>query len=397
LHPSGADCALRCSSWIASGSPRARRYDAGPLVWRAAAVRIVIAGEGAGYAGDLKQALAELDLEWDVLGCADAASALALPADATADVFVCPLRLGTLQGAELLAKLRSAHPAAVRIVLLDKGQEAHAVQALDVAHRVLNTPLDAFEFIEAVDSVVDLRMLLDNTELKQTIGRIGSLPPPPRVYIELTQLLRDPEASTSEVAEVLSQDPAIAAKVLRLCNSAYFSGGRQITDMRTAVTRLGMQSLRTLVLASETFGSVQSAGSVGRDAMQERALLTSRLAARLLGGSSAELAATAGLLAEVGRLLPGIGAGEDGGPDFAEAGAYLLGLWGLPMPIVEAVAYHRTPARLRGAGFWVTGAVHVASALASGEPVDEGYLRTVGVIDKLPQWRALAEQVAEAT
>jgi HD-like signal output (HDOD) protein/ActR/RegA family two-component response regulator len=359
-------------------------------------VRIVIAGDGAGRAADLKQALDDLGVEWDVLGCADAASALALQADTAVDAFVCPLRLGTLQGAELLGKLRTAHPGAVRIVLLDKGQESHAVQALDVAHRVLNTPLDASELIEAVDSVADLRMLLDNSELKQTIGRIGSLPPPPRVYIELTQLLRDPDASTSEVAEVLSQDPAIAAKVLRLCNSAYFSGGRQITDMRAAVTRLGMQSLRTLVLASETFGSVQSAGSIDRDAMQERALLTSRLSARLLGGSSAELAATAGLLAEVGRLLPGIGAGEDGGPDYAEAGAYLLGLWGLPMPIVEAVAYHRTPGRVRGAGFWVTGAVHVAAALASGEPVDEGYLRTVGVIDKLPQWRALAEQMAEA-
>lgn len=357
-------------------------------------MRIVIAGEGAGQSGDLKQALAELGLEWDVLGCADAASALALPADAAIDVFVCPLRLGTLQGAELLAKLRAAHPAAVRIVLLDKGQEAHAMQALDVAHRVLNTPLDASELIEAVDSVVDLRTLLDNAELKDTIGRVGSLPPPPRLYIELTQLLRDPDASTSEVAELLSQDPAVAAKVLRLCNSAYFSGGRQITDMRAAVTRLGMQALRTLVLASETFGSVQSAGNVDRDAMQERALRTSRLAGRLLGGSSAELAATAGLLAEVGRLLPGVG--SESGPDYAEAGAYLLGLWGLPMPIVEAVAYHRTPSRLRSSGFWVTGAVHTASALVCDEAVDEEYLRAVGVLEKLPQWRALAEQMADS-
>lgn len=360
-------------------------------------MRIVIAGDAAHRAGELKQALVDLGLDWDVQGCPEAGGALALPAGSAVDVFVCPLRLGTLQGAELLAQMRSAHPEAVRIVLLDKGQESHALHALDSAHRMLNTPLDASELIEAVDSVVDLRALLGNAELKQTIGRIGSLPPPPRVYIELTQLLRDPDASNSEVAEVLSQDPAIAAKVLRLCNSAYFSGGRQITDMRTAVTRLGMQALRGLVLASETFGSVQSSSAVDRDAMQERALLTSRLAARLLGGSSAELAATAGLLAEVGRLLPGVRAGDDEpGPHYAEAGAYLLGLWGLPMPIVEAVAYHRTPARVRGSGFWVAGAVHVASALVLGESVDEDYLRQVGVIDKLPKWRDMAEAMAEA-
>jgi HD-like signal output (HDOD) protein/CheY-like chemotaxis protein len=365
-----------------------------------AAVRIVIAGEGAGEAGDLRQALVELGLDWEVDSCTGE-ELLALPAEQAAeqaaDVFVCPLRLGELSGVELLSQLRKRHPAAVRIVLLVKGQEVQAIAAFDAAHRMLNTPLDASELIEAVESVVDLRELLDNAELKDTIGRIGALPPPPRIYIELTQLLRDPDASNAEIAEVLSQDPAIAAKVLRLCNSAYFSGGRQITDMRAAVTRLGMQTLRGLVLASETFGSVQSSGAIDRDAMQERALRTSRLAARLLGGSSAELAATAGLLAEVGRLLPGVRTRDDEpGAHYAEAGAYLLGLWGLPMPIVEAVAYHRAPSRIRGAGFWVAGAVHVASALVCGDEIDTDYLRTVGVLDKLPQWQSIAESLADA-
>lgn len=360
-------------------------------------MRIVIAGEGSGQAGELRQAFADLGLDWDVQDAADAADALAIPSTQPVDVFVVGMRAGSMAGPELLARLRSAHPEAVRILLLDKGQGGTALQALDSAQRMLNTPLDPNELIEAVESVIDLRTLLDNAELKQMIGRIGTLPPPPRVYIELTQLLRDPDASNAEVAEVVSQDPAIAAKVLRLCNSAFFSGGRVITDMRAAVTRLGMQQLRNLVLASETFGSVQSSNAVDRDAMQERALRTSRLAARLLGGSSAELAATAGLLAEVGRLLPGVRANDgEPGPHYAEAGAYLLGLWGLPMPIVEAVAYHRRPGRMRASGFWVTGAVHVASALVLEEEVDTDYLRAVGMLDKLPQWRSLAESMAEA-
>jgi len=360
-------------------------------------VRIVIAGEGSGQASDLKQAFADLALDWDVQGSADAADALAIASTQPVDVFVAGMQAGSMNGPGLLAQLRSARPDAVRILLLDRAQGGLAVPALDSAHRVLNTPLDPSELIEAVESVIDLRALLDNTDLKQAIGRIGELPPPPRIYIELTQLLRDPEASNAEVAEVVSQDPAMAAKVLRLCNSAFFSGGRVITDMRTAVTRLGMQQLRTLVLATETFGSVRSSGAIDRDAMQERALRTSRLAGRLLGGSSAELATTAGLLAEVGRLLPGV-RGEEGGdgPHYAEAGAYLLGLWGLPMPIVEAVAYHRQPCRMRASGFWVTGAVHVASALVLDEDVDADYLRAVGMLDKLPQWRSLAEAMAEA-
>ena len=79
-------------------------------------------------------------------------------------------------------------------------------------------------------------------------------------------------------------------------------------------------------------------------------------------------------------------------PHYAEAGAYLLGLWGLPMPIVEAVAYQRRPGQMRSSGFWVTGAVHVASALVAGLEPDETYLRSVGMLDKLPQWRELVDR-----
>ena len=64
---------------------------------------------------------------------------------------------------------------------------------------------------------------------------------------------------------------------------------------------------------------------------------------------------------------------------------------GLPMPIVEAVAYQRRPGQMRSGGFWVTGAVHVASALVAGNEPDEAYLRSVGMLDKLPQWRELVE------
>ncbi len=140
--------------------------------------------------------------------------------------------------------------------------------------------------------------------------------------------------------------------------------------------------------------------------MQRRALLSSRLASKLLPQASAELGATAALLSDIGLLLPGVrnehdpdSASEDR-PGHTEAGAYLLGLWGLPMPIIEAVAFQRLPQRSSTRSFWVTGAVHVATALASGAPVDEEYLSKVGVISRLPAWREQAEtitgQVAEA-
>src|SRR5690606_36596165 len=176
----------------------------------------------------------------------------------------------------------------------------------------------------------------------------------------------------------------VAARVLRLSNSAYYSGGREISDLRTAVTRLGQNALRRLVLASEVF-------SVGPEAdeLRDRALRISQLAGKLLAGPSAELAATAGLLAEVGLLLPRSSGIDPATTPYTATGAYLLGLWGLPGPIVEAVAFHQRPAKVRGS-FWVTGALHVAAALVNGREPDEAYLRSVGQYDRLPRWRDLA-------
>ena len=363
-------------------------------------MRIVIVGGDVGPDGDVEQTLTDMGLDWEVQRIADPAAALQLPAEPAVDVFVSAMSGGLHQGVALMAQLRSRYPDAMRILLLDEGNDFVASEALEYAHRLLHRPLDASELIEAVESVVDLRELLDNEELKQAVGRAGSLPPPPRLYLDLIQLLRDPEAGNDEIAELLSQDPAMVAKVLRLCNSAYFSNGRVITDIRVAVTRLGQHALHRLVLATEAFG-VSGPPGIDREAMQDRALRTSKLAGRLLAGPSAELAATAGLLAEVGRLLPGVRGRDDppdaGGPHYAEAGAYLLGMWGLPMPIVEAVARHHNPGSKRsGNGFWVAGAVHVASALVADAPVDEDYLRSVGMLDKLPQWRSMLEPAAVA-
>lgn len=352
-------------------------------------MRIVIVDGDPGLAEGLRAALADYALGWTV---ATIPHPGADEGGEGVDVLVSALSEDPRWRADLAA-LRARHPGAVRVLLLEPGQDADALSYFDGAHRVLRRPLDPDELIDAVEGIEDLRGLLDSPQLKQYVGAIERLPAAPRMYMHLTRLMADGDVALARVADELSQDPAIVAQVLRLCNSAYFSSGREITDIRTAVTRLGLQTIRQLVLGSEAYGRLEGLSSSERDAIQDRALRISRLAGRLLPGSSFELATTAGLLVEVGRLLP---PPQDPAlaVDPAEAGAYLLGLWGLPMPIVEAVAFHRQPRRRRATGFWVTGALHVAAALVNDLEVDEGYLRSVGMIDRLPQWRVLMEQDA---
>lgn len=364
---------------------------------------VLMVGNNSDTRASLAQAVEDLDLDWQIESVSDAASAQRIADTQTVDVAVVDLRAPGINGPELLGAIRVRHPEVVRILLIDESQQDAAMHVLDSAHRFLNKPLRAEELIDAVESVGELREILDSPQLKALIGNIGELPPAPNLYIKLTQVLADPNAPASAAANLVAQDPAMASKVLRLCNSAFFSGGRSVSDIRTAVVRLGQDNLRRLVLASEVFSGGKGGNAVDREAMQQRALRSSQLAGRLLAGTSAELAATAALLSDVGLLLPGVSApsadgipANDDSPHYAEAGAYLLGLWGLPMPIVEAVASHHQPGKSRSRGFWVGGAVHVARALTTGEEVDEKYLETVGLRDRLPGWRKMAEDMAAA-
>lgn len=365
---------------------------------------VLIVGDNDGARKGLEQAVADLDLAWQIELATDADTAQRIADAHTVDVAAIDLRAPGVDGPKLLDAIRARHPGVVRILLIDESKQHDAMRVLDCAHRFLNKPLRAEELIDAVESVGELREILDSPQLKALIGNIGELPPAPNLYLKLSQVLADPDAPAGAAANLVAQDPAMASKVLRLCNSAFFSGGRSVSDIRTAVVRLGQENLRRLVLASEVFSGGPQGNTAEREAMQQRALRCSQLAGRLLAGSSAELAATAALLSDVGLLLPGVsnsstnasGGAPNTGPHYAEAGAYLLGLWGLPMPIVEAVASHHQPGKSRSRGFWVGGAVHVARALTAGEDVDEKYLETVGLRDRLPAWRKMAEDMATA-
>lgn len=360
-------------------------------------MQVLIIGRREDYQQPIEHSLAELGVDWEIRFAADATAALIAVRESAPEVVVTELQPLGMDGGALLERIRSHAPQAARIMLLEEDEAAQALRALGHAHRLLNKPLRAEELIEAVDGIGELRDLLNSPELKAAIGKIDRLPPPPKLYLQLSRAVNDPDTSLAQLAALVAQDPSTAAKVLRVCNSAYFSAGREIADVRSAVIRLGQQELRRIVLAAEVFRDLP--GGVDREAMRQRSLLASQIAGKIIDNANAEMATTAALLAEVGQLLPGVrvpdahGQLQGDGPHYAEAGAYLLGMWGLPMPIVEAVAHHCHPQRTRGRGFWIGGAVHVACALAAGRAPDEAYLQAVGVAPRLPAWRQLAAEL----
>src|SRR5581483_11115596 len=155
--------------------------------------------------------------------------------------------------------------------------------------------------------------------------------------------------------------------------------------------------------------------------------LTAKIAGRLLPVSAVRDAAiVAGLLHDIGKLVLATRSPQHFaraiqesrveniplyeaehrliGVSHAEVGAYLLGLWGLPAPVVEAVANHHAPRRIPHTGLDNVGTVHIANVMANEHPVyppqvkalpkqqlDADYLNVVGIINQVAQFEDLAK------
>ncbi len=346
----------------------------------------------------VERALMVLDRDWECRFANSAQEALAMLAERPADVVVSDMRMPFMDGAELLQRVREQWPATIRIILSGQSDSDATLRMLDVAHQFVAKPCDNAVLLGAVESAVDLRSLLQDSSVVDLVGRISRLPAAPTVFMELCKLIADPGSDSRHISKLLGSDPALSAKILQLANSAYFAGHSSIHDVGNAISRLGLDSVRLLVLASQVFAN--GAGDPAIDDLQHRALLASRLAVRIAGRAGPS--STGALLAHVGLTIAEIRNADHPEPTtrcdtpaHAAVGAYLLGLWGLPLDIVDAVARHHQPGRSVPAGFGTAGVVHVATALANQEEPDLDYLEQVGVLDHWPEWQAVCESTEE--
>jgi len=255
-----------------------------------------------------------------------------------------------MDGVNLLARLRDEHPSVARILVAPPPAIAIGFRIADLAHQVLPAGSPSESIREAVARTLRLRDLLADERLRALAGAVDGLPSLPRIYGDLTAALESPNCGAAEIAEVVCRDPALAAKILQLVNSSFFGLPRQVTSLPQAVAYLGVATLRSLVLSTEAmslFRPAARAAGLDVDALSARAAATATEAARLAAPEYRADAFTAGLLSDIGLVLLAAKAPEllrqdesTWGFSHGEVGAYLLGLWGLPAAVVEAVAFH---------------------------------------------------------
>ncbi len=368
--------------------------------------------------------------DWDVAFAQSGEEALRKLDDARFDVVVTDLRMPIMDGTTLLTRVQQQHPDVIRVLSSGHVDAESTLNAIFVAHQFVPKPVDSETLENVVERACELRAAIQSEAVRKIIGRIDTLPSAPGIYCTLSSALANPNVAVSEVARLLEQDAALCTKILQLVNSALFRSSRDITNVETAVAHLGFETVRTLVLAVEIFQTTDSRVSGQTiDSLQRHALRTAVIAENLVEDKRlAQSAFTGGMLHDIGKLLLASELPSQicealdtaraleqplhevervrNGVTHAEIGASLLGLWGLPYPIVEAVANHHSPERVPQRGFDVLGAVYVANCLAHEQDrdpawegakprLDQDYLARLGVEHQLGAWREMAAAVAE--
>lgn len=365
-----------------------------------------------------RRALYGMQSQWNMRFVNSGPEALSALREHPADVVVSDMRMPGMDGATLLGHVRSEFPDTVRIVLSGYSDIGDALRSVPICHEFLNKPCRPDELKAAVARALELQSRLSKPQLRRLLSSLGTLPSPTATIDALNACLASNEPSVGDVTNLVTEDVAMTARLLQVVNSALFGLSNKVVDVGSAITYLGLSTVRDLTAMADMFRSFSGNGSVSEgllDDLERHAIAVAQLANSLVSDHhDRQIAYSAGLLHDIGELVIATQLPESLeqinmlavkdpertqldiedevlGATHADIGAYLLTQWGLPYDIVDAVARHHDAEVYADRKLSALHAVHVAeSVISSGgeyrfalSKLDPGYIEDLGLTQRL--------------
>lgn len=150
-------------------------------------------------------------------------------------------------------------------------------------------------------------------QIMEKLDRIRDLPTLPVVVQKISETTRNPNADATKIAQIISDDPAIMARILKVVNSPLYAGREPITSVQQAVARMGMRTISSLAVSTSVFSAFKTSPSsmfsreefwkhsisVGIAAQVIQVLVREKLKAQV----DLEILRLAGLLHDIGKIL----------------------------------------------------------------------------------------------
>lgn len=376
---------------------------------------------------EVYEALLSDESRWEVATAPGGEAALALLAQQSFDVVASDMRMPGMTGVQLLNEVLQRYPQMSRVIISGSADQGEAAEALDSTHQFLTKPVDMNTLRAMLVRLEGLDAFLKGKPLRELASRLRVLPSFPMLYLEIMRAIEAPDISLQTIEALISKDPGLTAKMLQIVNSAALGLHEKVSDPLDAVQQLGLSTVRSLALSAHVFASFTPGQKLNFpvDALWTHLMKCGDTARAIMRAEDAdhayvEAAYTAGILHDIGKLMLADSLPKEFqevlvqtstrsepfyqietevlGADHAGLAAYLLGLWGLPAMIVEAVAFHHTPEKSTHQKFSPLTAVHVANALehelnGNHSNLNGDYLANIGVMDRLSVWREEAKKL----
>ena len=317
----------------------------------------------------LKRMLRNIRNDWDMGFAESGAEALTILQNEMYDVVVTDMRMPGMDGSQLLEIIKDKYPQMVRIVLSGHSDQDMILKSVMPAHQYLSKPCDAETIKATILKACKLQDLLENDVIKKLVSRLESLPSLPSIYCEIVEEMESPEPSIKNVGNIIEKDISMSAKMLQLVNSAFFGLPRHISSPSHAVSMLGMDVVKSLVLSIHVFSQFQQnqISHFSLNKLWEHSTSVSKFTKKILELEQVDVTLAdngflAAMLHDIGKLILAaqmsdqydevihlvekenfeIHLAEENifSTTHSSVGAYLLGLWGLPNTVVETVAFH---------------------------------------------------------
>ena len=392
--------------------------------------RILFVDDDPDVLSRFRDGLTKLENGWAITYAASGAEAVNVAGQQPFDAIVSDMHMPGMNGVALFNEIIRKHPKILRFIRMAQEDRDQLKNCIGASPQHLATDIDPETLEASLERGFQLDTWMNDEAIKRLLPQLTKLPSMPTLYTQVTAELQSPTGSIENVARLIAQDPVMTAKMLQVVNSAFFALHREISDPNDAVMFLGAERTKSLIMLAKIFSQFDNTKCAGfaPEKLWGHSMNVGELARRIarsqgLDTRVCEMAFTAGLLHDVGKLLlaanlPGsfsqvLTAGKQQqispsaaeraayGTTHAEIGACLLGVWGLPLGILEAIAWHHAPRHGMHRRFSLLTAVHVANVLLyetqkspaeTGVPptqFDTDYLHSLGLADEVETWRGL--------
>jgi putative nucleotidyltransferase with HDIG domain len=369
--------------------------------------------------------------EWDVTFADGGMTALEILKQKQFDVIVTDMRMPVIDGAELLNRVKLLYPNMIRIILSGHSDREMVMRAVPSTHQFLPKPCDSQTLIDTINRACQLRQTLNNDHIRQLVGGLTSLPSMPDVYNQVLQEFQNHEISLKRISDLIAQDVTMTAEILKLVNSAFFGLSRRISSLQQAVSLLGVDILKGLILYINFFTAckVDQRLDFSIQDLCQHSMFVSDFSAKIARQEKLDKKVTediliAGFLHDIGKIVLSQAPEEylkvkqysaDKkcntteaeyqvlGTSHAEIGAYLLALWGNSESIIELVNSHHDEAAFLLHQVSPLGIIQFANRLANVTGDYETLIRQVSDMGDLAadtlehwnSWRLLCQESTE--